>query len=65
MGWAVTTNLPIQIGMMVARNSEAVIVDINPTDNPFRQLATRNDREIVLAGPEGECLPELLCLWET
>jgi NAD-dependent deacetylase len=54
----------MQIGMMVARNPEAVIVDINLSDNPFRQFAARHDRGIVLDGPGGKFLPELLSLWE-
>jgi len=65
VGTAGATNLPMQIGGMVARNPEAVIVDINPSDNPFRQFAARHDRGIALDGPGGEFLPELLSLWET
>jgi NAD-dependent deacetylase len=65
VGTAGATNLPMQIGMMVARNPEAVIVDINPSDNPFRQFAARHDRGIVLDGTGGQYLPELLSLWQT
>ncbi len=64
VGTAGATNLPMQIGMMVARNPDAVILDINPEDNPFRQFAARHDRGIVLDGPGGKFLTELLSLWE-
>jgi len=54
----------MQIGMMTAHNPHAVFIDINPEDNPFRQFAQRHERGIVLDGPGGRYLPEILSVWE-
>lgn len=63
VGTAGATNLPMQIGRMIARNPNAVLVDINPADNPFRQFALHHNRGIVMDGPGGRHLPEIISLW--
>ncbi|PIE61565.1 MAG: RNA polymerase subunit sigma [Desulfobacterales bacterium] len=63
VGTAGATNLPMQIGMVIARNPNAIVVDINPEDNPFRQFARRHPRGIVMEGTGGKYLHEILSIW--
>ncbi|SMC64651.1 NAD-dependent deacetylase [Desulfocicer vacuolatum DSM 3385] len=63
VGTAGATNLPMQIGRMVAENPQAILIDINLQDNPFRALAKNHPRGIVLDGPGGEHLRNIVSLW--
>jgi NAD-dependent deacetylase len=51
------TNLPLQIGMIVARRGVPIIV-INPETNPFVTLGD-SDRVVFLQGTAGEWVPRL------
>lgn len=64
VGTAGATNLPMQIGGMISRNPHAILMDINPTDNPFHRLARNHGRGIALDGPAGIHLPELVAMWQ-
>ena len=59
VGTSGATNLPMQIGAIVARRG-AAIIDINPTDNPFSQMAQRVPSGAVLTGAAGTILPNLV-----
>lgn len=54
VGTSGATNLPAQIGEIAWRRA-IPIVDVNPDDNPFAELATR--RGFVARGPSGAWLP--------
>jgi NAD-dependent deacetylase len=58
VGTAGATNLPLQIAAMVTRCLRP-IVDINPEDNPFAQLAAENDG-FVVRGTAVEQLPPIV-----
>ncbi len=64
VGTAGATTLPMQIGSMVARNPEAVLIDVNPSPNPFQDLARNHPQGVVLQGNSGEILPKIVSLWE-
>jgi NAD-dependent deacetylase len=64
VGTAGATTLPIQIGRIVAQNPEAVLVDVNPNPNPFRDLARTHPGGVVLEGKSGELLPTFVSLWQ-
>jgi len=59
VGTSGATNLPTQVVWTAARHG-AAIVDVNPTDNPFADLARRVPRGWALPGAAGEVLPALL-----
>lgn len=62
VGTSGATSLPVQAGM-VAVDSGATIVDVNPQPNPFTQMAERAREGYVLQGPSGRFLPLLVqCL---
>ena len=58
------TTLPMQIDRIVFRNQAAVLVDVNPNPNPFRESAKAHPTGVVLKGPSGEVLPKLGSLWQ-
>ncbi len=62
VGTAGATNLPMQIGSIVSRREEAILMDINPSPNPFRDMALNHPNGIALEGLSGEILPEILRL---
>lgn len=64
VGTAGATTLPMQLGRIVSQNPGAVLIDVNPSPNPFRELARRHPRGVVLEGNSGEILPGLEALWE-
>ena len=57
VGTSGSTNLPMQIGMHCAQ-AGVPIIDINPHDNPFGQLA-ESSAGVTLRAPSGEALPEI------
>jgi NAD-dependent deacetylase len=65
VGTAGATTLPMQIGEMVARNPDAILIDVNPNPNPFQGLARTHPRGFILPGPSGEVLPMLVDMWES
>jgi NAD-dependent deacetylase len=64
VGTAGATTLPMQIGEIVSRNPDAILIDVNPNPNPFQGLARAHPRGFVLQGSSGEVLPRLVSLWE-
>ena len=64
VGTAGATNLPMQIGTLMAQSPDAILIDINPADNPFRRLARNHGRGIVRDGPGSVHLNEILSIWE-
>ncbi len=65
VGTAGATTLPMQIGQIVSRNPEAVLIDVNPSPNPFQGLARNHPNGVVLEGNSGDILPRILALWES
>ena len=65
VGTSGATNLPTQIGTLVARKAEALFIDINPRPNPFRELALRHPHGFALEATSGEALPEILAQLES
>ena len=53
------TNLPHQVGELVARRGASMIV-VNPEPSPFSSFAARNPRGLFLEGTAGHWLPPLL-----
>ncbi len=53
------TNLPLQVGMIAARNGAALIV-VNPEPNPFTEFAQGVDAGAFLEGTAGQYVPELM-----
>jgi NAD-dependent deacetylase len=64
VGTAGATTLPMQIGSIVSRNQDAILIDVNPNPNPFRELARSHPNGVVLPGPSGDILPKVVSLWE-
>lgn len=64
VGTAGATTLPMQIGQIVSQNPDAVLIDVNPSPNPFQGLAGRHPNGVVLQGNSGEVLPRLVDLLE-
>ena len=62
VGTSGATTLPMQVGDLVYRKKDAVIVDVNPVANPFRRLAERHPNGIVLDGNSGEVIPRIVSL---
>jgi NAD-dependent protein deacetylase/lipoamidase len=59
VGTSGATNLPMQVGQMALRQG-ATIVDINPDENPFSEMAQRaGERGFFLQGPSGAFLPQI------
>jgi len=59
VGTAGQTNLPLQVGSVVARRGAPMVV-VNPEPNPFTEFASRNDTGLFLEGTAGAWVP-LLC----
>lgn len=65
IGTSGATNLPLQIGALVLQHNGAVI-DINPDENPFAEMARRVERGFHLPGRSAEILPQIIeCLVTT
>jgi len=58
IGTSGATNLPHQV-VATALRAGAAVIDINPTANPFSEIAERAPRGMWLRGPSDEILPEL------
>jgi NAD-dependent deacetylase len=56
VGTAGVTNLPLQVGALVARRGAPMIV-INPEPSPFTEFAEEAERGCVLQGRAGEWVP--------
>jgi len=59
VGTSGATNLPMQIGR-IAYQRCAAMVDVNPEENPFADLAGRSDRGYFARGSASEWLPEIV-----
>ena len=59
VGTSGTTNLPNQVAGMVFHNG-GTIIDVNPTPNPFSELALRTPGGAFIQQPSGSFLPEML-----
>lgn len=59
VGTSGATNLPMQIGQLAFLNG-AALVDVNPEENPFAELATRSKRGFFARGSASERLPEIV-----
>lgn len=59
VGTSGATNLPNQVAWAVFQNG-GTIIDINPTPNPFSELARRSPGGHFIQQPSGRFLPELL-----
>ena len=64
VGTTGATTLPMQIGAIVSQNQDAILIDVNPSPNPFQELARSHPNGLVLPGPSGEILPKVVELWE-
>lgn len=58
VGTSGATNLPMQVGGIVARRG-ALIIDVNPEPNPFSHLAEQSGG-FFCQGPGGEVLPRIV-----
>ncbi|HET9554043.1 MAG TPA: Sir2 family NAD-dependent protein deacetylase [Anaeromyxobacteraceae bacterium] len=58
VGTSGATNLPMQIGR-IAFGRGAAIVDVNPEENPFAELAARAERGVAVRGGACERLPAI------
>lgn len=65
VGTSGATTLPTRIGEIVFRNKDAVLVDVNPSPNPFRVLVERHPNGIVFDAPSGEVIPLILPILES
>lgn len=59
VGTSGATNLPMQIGRL-AFHRGAAMVDVNPEENPFAELAERSPRGFFARGSACERLPEIV-----
>jgi NAD-dependent deacetylase len=59
VGTSGVTNLPNQVAWTVLRKG-GTIIDINPAENPFSELARRSPGGAVIPLPSGRLLPEML-----
>lgn len=64
VGTAGSTTLPMQIGGIVSQRPDAILIDVNPSPNPFQELARAHPRGVVFQEKSGEVLPEVVALWE-
>lgn len=60
IGTSGATNLPMQIGTLIAHKEKAIFIDINPNPNPFRQMALAHPKGLALHGKSGEILPKIV-----
>jgi NAD-dependent deacetylase len=58
VGTSGATNLPMQIGRLVFLRG-AALVDVNPEENPFAEMATSSPRGFFARGSACERLPEI------
>lgn len=58
VGTSGATNLPMQIGQLAFRRG-AALIDVNPEENPFAELARRSARGFFARGSACDRLPEL------
>ena len=58
IGTSGATNLPIQVGMRVAER-DGYLVDVNPEENPFSELAGECANGTAVTGKAAECLPRI------
>jgi len=63
VGTSGATNLPNQVAWTVLQNG-GTIIDINPTPNPFSELALRTPGGAFIPQPSGHFLPELLLVMQ-
>ncbi|MDY6856146.1 MAG: Sir2 family NAD-dependent protein deacetylase [Thermodesulfobacteriota bacterium] len=56
IGTSGATNLPMQVGSLVARRN-ATMIDINPAKNPFSHMAESTERGYYYPGKSSEILP--------
>jgi NAD-dependent deacetylase len=59
VGTSGATNLPMQIGRVVFYRG-AALVDVNPEENPFAELAQAAERGFFVKGSASERLPEIV-----
>jgi NAD-dependent deacetylase len=59
VGTSGATNLPMQIGRIAFLRS-AALVDVNPQENPFAEMAERSERGFFARGSASERLPEIV-----
>ncbi|WP_242347047.1 SIR2 family NAD-dependent protein deacylase [Anaeromyxobacter terrae] len=59
VGTSGATNLPMQIGRLAFERG-AALVDVNPEENPFAELAARSPRGFFARGSACERLPEIV-----
>ncbi len=59
VGTSGATNLPMQIGRLVFHRGKAM-VDVNPEENPFAELAERAEHGVFARGSACERLPEIV-----
>jgi NAD-dependent deacetylase len=59
VGTSGATNLPMQIGRLVYLRG-AALVDVNPEENPFAEMADRSPRGFFARGSACERLPEIV-----
>ena len=59
VGTSGVTNLPNQVAWTVLRKG-GTIIDVNPAENPFSELARRSPGGTVIPLPSGRLLPEML-----
>ena len=59
VGTSGATNLPMQIGRIV-HGRGAALVDVNPEENPFAELAGRSERGFFARGSACQRLPEIV-----
>jgi len=64
VGTAGATTLPMQIGEILSRKPDAVLIDVNPNPNPFQELARAHPKGVVFEAKSGEVLPKVVALWE-
>ncbi len=58
VGTAGQTNLPLQVGELVARRGAPMVV-VNPDPSPFTQFAVQSERGLFLQGTAGDYVPPL------
>jgi NAD-dependent deacetylase len=59
VGTSGATSLPMRVGQICFTRG-AALVDVNPEENPFSELAERSARGYVARGPATERLPEIV-----
>ena len=62
VGTSGATTLPMQVSQIVYKKQDALIVDVNPFENPFRSLAETHANGVVLNGNSGEMIPKIASL---